>query len=37
VYALSNFLLEALRAVSFPLSTAFMCPISLGMLCPNFH
>jgi hypothetical protein len=37
VYALSSFFLETLKAISFLLSIAFMCPISLAMLCLHFH
>ena len=36
VYALSSFFLEALRAMSFPLSTAFLVSY-IGMMCLQFH
>jgi len=37
VYALSCFFLEALRAMSFPLSTAFFVSHQFGMLCLHFQ
>jgi hypothetical protein len=36
VYALSCFILEARRDMSFPLSTAFIVSHSLGNLCCHF-
>jgi hypothetical protein len=37
VYAPSSFFLEALRAMSFPLTLLSLCPISLGILYLHFH
>jgi hypothetical protein len=37
VYALFSFFLEALRAMRFPLTTAFIVSQSLGMLCLHFR
>jgi hypothetical protein len=37
VYALSSFFSEALRAVSFHLSTAFMVSVSFSMMYLHFH
>jgi hypothetical protein len=37
VYTLSNFFLEALRTVSFPLSTAFIVSHKFGYACLHFH
>ena len=36
VYALSSFFLEALRAMSFPLSTAFIVSHKFGYVVPSF-